>query len=48
MLKFFRRVRRAARFIGLQNVYEGFDTPHWWKTRIGFKTAWKLATIYYE
>jgi hypothetical protein len=33
-------------YLGSQNYYEGIDKGHWYKTRIGFKTAWKLAKIF--
>jgi hypothetical protein len=29
--------------LGTQNYYQGIDKGHWWKTRCGFKTAWKVA-----
>jgi hypothetical protein len=33
------------KFLGNQHYYEGIDKPHWYKTRLGFKTAWDLAKI---
>lgn len=46
-------------FLGTQNDYlfpgpgrtgtkYPFDKPHWWRTRIGFKTAWELTCIIYN
>lgn len=41
---FFQEIGRQCDllFTGIGAPYE---KPHWWKTRVGFKTAWLLATI---
>ena len=55
MIKYFQFIRCFFRFLGSQNDYlfpfEGqhephgcpYNKPHWYKTRIGFDTAFNLA-----
>lgn len=54
-MKYYRFIRCFFRFFGSQNDYlypfKGqvngdvlpFKKPHWYKTRIGFRTAWDIA-----
>ena len=55
MRKYFRAIKCFFKFLGMQNDYlypfEGqinsdscpFKKAHWYKTRIGFSTAWDIA-----
>lgn len=54
-MKYIKFIQSFFRFLGTQNDYlfpfEGqinaescpFQKPHWWKTRIGFSTAYRIA-----
>jgi hypothetical protein len=44
-MKYLNFAKTFFRLLGAQNVHEGTDTPHVWKTRIGIFTAAKVAKI---
>lgn len=44
-MKYVRFIKSFITYLGTQNCYYGVDKVHWWRTRVGFKTAWEIAKV---